>query len=211
MSKSTKTMLRERHAVDGCERALRLIELELRHDAPRRHLDALVELAEVHLAETGGSLVTAHLRGQLAAARVEVATRTNLRAVTTAPTPQKARPPMPHPMTELEIAASAECHCGTPVSVSYVPLGRCWQALCRNCYDGTEDAGSLSHVTGHGETPDAAVSEWLEQHETAADVEFWPHPTSLAWLVQIETHRQRGWVLQNGYWGPASAAANHNG
>ncbi len=208
MSKSTKTMLRERHAVDGCERALRLIELELRHDAPRRHLDALVELADVHLAATGGSLVTAHLRGQLAAARVEVATRTNLRAVTTAPTPEKA----PMRMSELELAAAAQCHCGHNVTVSYVPLGRCWQAVCENCYDGTEDGSPLDHCTGHGQTPDEALSEWQERHEDLAEVEFWPHPLSLDWLVKVETRRQRGWVLQNGYWGPATAnaAANHN-
>ena len=208
MSKSTKTMLRERHAVQGCERALQLLGLELSQGAPRRHLDALVELAEVHLAETGGSLVTTALRGQLEAARVEVATRTNLRVVTTTPTPEKAAPEMNN---QLEIAAAAECHCGTNVSVSYNPLGRCWQALCEYCYDGTEDAGSLAHVTGHGATPDEALSEWQEQHETAADVEFWPHPTSLDWLVKVEAHRQRGWVLQNGYWGPASAVANQNG
>ncbi len=207
MSKSTKTMLREKHAVDGCERALRLIDLELRQDAPRRHLDALVELAEVHLAETGGSLVTAHLRGQLAAVKVEVGTRTNLRAVTMAPTPQKVRPPM----NELEIAAAAECDCGSNVTVSYSPLGRCWEAVCRNCYDGTEDAGSLAHCAGHGNTPDEALSEWQEQHELASDLEFWPHPTSLDWLVKVEANRQRGWVLQNDYWGPARAVANHNG
>lgn len=202
---TTKRMLRERQAVQGCERALRLIELELRHDAPRRHLDALVELAEVHLAETGGSLVTVHLRAQLAVAKAEVATRTNLRVVMT-PTPQKAPPQM-----ELEIAAAAQCHCGHNITVSYNPLGRCWQAVCENCYDGTEDAGPLAHCTGHGETPDAALSEWQERHEDLAEVEFWPHPTHLDWLVKIETRRQRGWVMQNGYWGPASAAANHNG
>jgi hypothetical protein len=201
-------MLRERHAVQGCERALRLIELELDHDAPRRHLDALVELAMVHLAETGGSLVTASLRGQLVAAKAEVATRTNLRAVSMAPTPpQKARPPM----SELEIAAAAQCHCGHNVTVSYVPLGRCWQAVCENCYDGTEDAGALAHCTGHGETPDEALSEWQERHEDLAEVEYWPHPTDLAWLVKVEARRQRGWVTLNGYWGPAIAAANHNG
>jgi hypothetical protein len=201
-------MLRERHAIQRFESTFALLLLELEQGAPRRHLDALVELAELHLDATGGSLVTASLRGQLEAVKAGVATRTNLRAVPTTLTPhQKARPPM----NELEIAAAAECHCGTHVSVSYSVLGRCWEALCRNCYDGTEDAGSLSHVTGHGATPDEAVSEWLEQHETAADVEFWPHPTSLAWLVQIETHRQRGWTLKNGYWGPASAVANQNG
>ena len=59
-----------------------------------------------------------------------------------------------------------------------------------------EDAGPLAHCTGHGETPDAALSEWQERHEDLAEVEFWPHPTHLDWLVKIETRRQRGWVVR---------------
>jgi hypothetical protein len=206
-SKSIR-MQREYQARERFERTYSLLLLELEQGAPRRHLDAIVELAEVHLAAAGSSLATTSMRGQLGAVKAAVATRTNLRVVTTAPTPEKAAPDMNN---QLEVTAAAECHCGTNLSVSYNPLGRCWQALCEQCYDGTEDAGALSHCHGHGATPDEALSDWLEQHELAADLEVWPHPASLEWLIKVEARRQRGWVEQNGYWGPANAVANHNG
>lgn len=208
MTSGSQKMLREHRARERFERNLALLLLELQQGAPRRHLDAVVELLEGNLALAGNSLVTARFRELLAGAKAEVETRTNLRVVPMTPTPITLKV---KPIMQYQLAAAAQCDCGNNVTVSYNALGRCFQAICENCYDGTEDAGSHAHCAGHGETPDEAVSEWLERHEDASSLEFWPHPASLDWLVKVETNRQRGWTLKNGYWGPASAAANHNG
>lgn len=69
-------------------------------------------------------------------------------------------------MTAIDTAT--KCGCGSPVSISLTSGG--WQAICYNCYDGTEDAGETAHVRGFGATPDAALWDWQESHDDAWDV-----------------------------------------
>jgi hypothetical protein len=72
------------------------------------------------------------------------------------------------------IATATCCSCGSPVTVcegsGYV--GQIWQALCHDCYDGTEDAGERAHVRGFGATVDDALWDWQDKHDAAHEVEW---------------------------------------
>jgi hypothetical protein len=63
------------------------------------------------------------------------------------------------------------CSCGCLVTpeASYGPLA--FVALCRDCYDGTEDAGERAHVIGYGYNRPAALEAWRASFELAHDVE----------------------------------------
>ena len=81
MTKSSPTRVRESQAIANFTRASQRLQLELAMNAARRHLDPLIELLEIYVEQTGGTLVTSELRKQLAEMKREVARRGNLRAV----------------------------------------------------------------------------------------------------------------------------------
>lgn len=74
----------------------------------------------------------------------------------------------------LGIATSTRCSCGAAVYVTDGPGydGMKWQAICHDCYDGTEDAGARAHVRGFGATVDAALWAWQDNHDDAHEVEW---------------------------------------
>jgi hypothetical protein len=94
----------------------------------------------------------------------------------------------------IEVETATRCSCGCPVTIVD---GQLWTALCRDCYDGTEDAGERAHVIGRGKTPHDALWNWQDAHDEAWEVEW--HladlPGEIAQQVSIEAERQRGWVL----------------
>ena len=96
----------------------------------------------------------------------------------------------------VEVETATRCSCGCPVSVVDGPL---WSALCRDCYDGIDDAGPLAHVIGRGKTPHEALWDWQDMHDEAHEVEW--HladlPGEIAQQVSIEAERQRGWVMSH--------------
>jgi len=111
------------------------------------------------------------------------------------------------------IPSATRCSCGQWVTLDYgcAYPGKQWVALCRDCYDGTEDAGERAHVRGYGETSAAALWEWQEQHDDAHEVE-WTLSGLFADLerqLREERERQRGWVRSASpddnrvYYGPA--------
>lgn len=63
------------------ERNAGKLRIELSLGTPRRHLDVLVELLQALLEETGGTLLTAQYRAELAELREQVARRHHLRVV----------------------------------------------------------------------------------------------------------------------------------
>lgn len=76
-------------------------------------------------------------------------------------------------MSGADSPTRAYCSCGTVVVVTECYPGR-WQALCRNCYDGTDDAGERAHVRGFGKSPGDALWEWQDNHDEAWAVEWLP-------------------------------------
>lgn len=64
--------------------------------------------------------------------------------------------------------ATKLCTCNTPLDVEETYEGR-WVAVCRNCYDGTDDAADIEHVIGEGWSFAAAVTDWREKLELALD------------------------------------------
>jgi hypothetical protein len=60
------------------------------------------------------------------------------------------------------------CTCRTPLEVEETYGGQ-WVAVCRHCYDGTEDAPDVQHVVGEGRSYAAAVTDWHEKLELALD------------------------------------------
>lgn len=100
-----------------------------------------------------------------------------------------------------DIATATRCSCGAPVHVSETegPTAKAWQALCRECYDGTEDAGDRAHVRGFGATPEAALWDWQCVHDDAHEVEWCLADLfgDLARRVSQERDRQRGWIQRS--------------
>jgi hypothetical protein len=95
----------------------------------------------------------------------------------------------------MTIATATRCSCGSPVFVSETggPADKAWQAVCHDCYDGTEDAGEHAHVHGFGATVDAALWAWQDSHDDAHEVEWCLADLfgELARQVSEETERQR--------------------
>ncbi len=100
----------------------------------------------------------------------------------------------------VEIATATRCSCGASVHVSETGgrAAKAWQALCRECYDGTEDAGARAHVRGFGATPEAALWDWQHVHDEAHEVEWLPVDLfdQLAMQLHGEAMRQSDWRLR---------------
>lgn len=98
------------------------------------------------------------------------------------------------------IETATFCSCGHPVTICDGPgyQGLNYQALCDNCYDGTEDAGERSHVRGFGETVEAALWAWQDAHDEAHEVEWVLADMigEMARQVSEEHDRQRGWCCR---------------
>lgn len=71
----------EHRAQERFVRNVQLLELELEMRAPRRHLDALLELLDLLQAQCGQSVLAAGYREQLIDLKRRVMTRSNLRLV----------------------------------------------------------------------------------------------------------------------------------
>jgi hypothetical protein len=99
----------------------------------------------------------------------------------------------------IDIATATRCSCGAPIHVSETagPTDKAWAALCRDCYDGTDDAGASAHVRGFGATPDDALWAWQDMHDGAHEVEWCLADLvgEIARQVSAEHDRQRGWVV----------------
>jgi hypothetical protein len=95
----------------------------------------------------------------------------------------------------IEIDTATRCSCGCAVSLS--DDGTRWTALCRGCYDGTEDAGPRAHVIGRDPSANGALWNWQDAHDEAWEVEWnlADLPGEIAQQVSIEAERQRGWVM----------------
>jgi hypothetical protein len=97
----------------------------------------------------------------------------------------------------LGIPTVTRCSCGAPVFVTEGPgyEGKAWAALCRDCYDGTDDAGERAHVRGFGSTVDEALWAWQDEHDAAHEVEWCLADLfgELAQQVGIEAERQARW------------------
>lgn len=96
------------------------------------------------------------------------------------------------------IATATRCSCGAPVHVCDGPgydAGHAWQAICFDCYDGTEDGSELDHVRGFGATVDEALWAWQDKHDEAHEVEWCLADLfgELARQLSEERDRQRGW------------------
>lgn len=95
----------------------------------------------------------------------------------------------------IDIATATRCSCGSAVFVSETegPADKAWQAVCHDCYDGTEDSGDRAHVRGFGATVDAALWEWQDSHDAAHEVEWCLADLfgELARQVSEESDRQR--------------------
>jgi hypothetical protein len=68
---------RESEARARLERHLQRLSLELAMGTARRYLDPLVELCELLVEQTGGNLLTAELRKQLAELKARVESRSH--------------------------------------------------------------------------------------------------------------------------------------
>lgn len=94
-----------------------------------------------------------------------------------------------------DIETATRCSCGAHVIVSPGPgsAGKAWEALCRQCYDGTDDAGERAHVRGWGDTIDEALWSWQSVHDEAHEVEWCLTDLfgELAQQVSEERGRQR--------------------
>lgn len=100
--------------------------------------------------------------------------------------------PIPH----MGIPTATRCSCGAPVHVCDGPgydAGNAWQAICHDCYDGTEDSGERAHVRGFGATVDEALWAWQDSHDAAHEVEWCLADLfgELARQVSEERERQR--------------------
>ncbi len=76
-----KRQVIEHRAQKAFERNLGLLRLELSLESARRHLDPLLELCDMYLANSGSSLLTQRYKEQLAEVRALVGKRGNLRLV----------------------------------------------------------------------------------------------------------------------------------
>ena len=150
----------------------------------RTCLDAFVELCELHLDATGGTLRTETYRNQLDVLRARVELEPVLRAL---PTPTKETPLMSY---DLETAMPCLV-CDHPGHVRLV-AHRTFQCTCTHCYDGTEDATYIEQISGVGETPEAAVADWAGSLQEALGAEFWPQ--AMAPAIRAEFQRQAAWV-----------------
>ena len=105
---------------------------------------------------------------------------------------------MSAPLPLMGIATPTRCSCGAFVSVGYGSCypGHRFEALCHDCYDGTEDAGAAAHVRGFGDTIDAALWAWQDKHDEAHGVEWVLADLfgDLARQMSEERERQRGWL-----------------
>jgi len=72
----------EHRAQERFTRNAQLLELELRCNSPRRHLDVLLELLGLLVEQCGSSVLAASYRVQLIELKQRVTTRSNLRLVT---------------------------------------------------------------------------------------------------------------------------------
>lgn len=97
----------------------------------------------------------------------------------------------------LGIATATRCSCGAAVFLTEGPGydGKAWEALCRDCYDGAEDAGERAHVRGFGASVEAALWDWQDKHDAAHEVEWCLTDLvgELARQLSEERERQRGW------------------
>lgn len=61
---------------------------------------------------------------------------------------------------------------GERISVVYNDMGRCFQAIFDNYYDGAPDTKpGLATMVGTGETEDEAINDLFEQRDESADSE----------------------------------------
>jgi hypothetical protein len=192
VSSGALKLLRVKRACESFERTRDILIAAIDRRDSRTCLDAFVELAGLHLAETGGTLHTETYRAQLATLRAAVAL---VPAVTLLPTPKES-PEM------IEIEVAMPCLAPGCDGRGYVILShQGYQCTCTKCFDPTEDGAYICKLAGHGSTPEAAVATWAEALQEAAEVEFWP--TSVAALTRAEFKRQAGWVktvTEQGTW-----------
>lgn len=183
MSRSPQKLVAIQHACQRFEACRDVLVAALDRRDSRACLDAFVELCGLHLEQTGGTLVTATYRAQLATLRAVVETRSHLAIVAT---PQKENPTL-----DFEIETDADClRCGEPGLVRLVASG-IFECKCSACYDGTPDASLAVQCAGQGPTPRAARDAWLDAQDEHADpVPYWHDDAGLA----FERKRQAGWV-----------------
>jgi len=182
VSRSPQKLVAIQHACTRFEACRDLLIAAIdRHDS-RSCLDAFVELCTLHLEQTGGTLVTATYRAQLATLRAVVETRSHLALVA-------KKDPI---MFEIESAVCCPL-CGAPGLVT-LSGGGGFECHCSGCYDGTEDSGPACQVIGSGATAREAVGDWctaMEGH-LPEHVGWWP--TNVAAHARAEFQRQAGWV-----------------
>lgn len=97
----------------------------------------------------------------------------------------------------MTIETSTRCSCGTFVVLSQGIRWQ-WEAKCLTCYAPVEDSSDREKVIGFGDTPDAALFDWQEQHDDAWDVTWVPADMfcDLARQVSEESERQRAWRFE---------------
>lgn len=182
---TTRKMLAIKHACERfeCNRGLLVAALERRDS--RQCLDAFVELCELHLEQTGGTLKTATYRHELAALRQMVAERPALTLIHT----QQETSSMSY-----DIETDAACPlCEYPGRLSLGGDGH-FECVCSQCYDGTPDGPLSAQTIGSGKTAREAVTDWLERAEAHLPEVAGYWPTNVADHARAEFRRQAGWV-----------------
>lgn len=183
MSSGALKLLRVKKACESYERTRAILIAAIDRRDSRTCLDAFVELCELHLAQTGGTLHTETYRAELAILRARVAL---VPALTLLPTP-KETPEM------IEIEVAMPCLAPGCDGRGYLSIAvQGYHCSCTECYDPTEDGPFICKVLGHGATPERAVADWAASMQEAGEVEFWP--TAVSALARAEFKRQAGWV-----------------
>jgi hypothetical protein len=188
VSSGALKLLRVKRACEAFERTRDILIAAIDRRDSRTCLDAFVELAELHLEQTGGTLHTESYRAQLATLRARVAL---VPALTLLSNPTPVTPEESPEMIEIEVAMP--CLAPDCAGHGYVRLtSGGYQCTCTECFDPTEDGPYICQLAGHGSTPEAAVATWAEALQEAGEIEFWP--TSMAALARAEFKRQSRWV-----------------
>lgn len=180
----SKKLVAIKHAIERFEHTHGLALAGLERHESRACLEAFCELMGLYVECTGGTLVTAALRAQLADIQTRVAGVSHLRAM----------PAVEAETTGLDfkLQAADQCACGEHVTVQYVYAG-VFEVRCARCYDPGEDSGELSNCRAHGPTPEAALTEWRAAQDLIdPGPELWPN--DIHWQARVEYQRQAGWV-----------------
>src|SRR5262245_14400321 len=190
MPRSPAKALAISHACTHFEEARERLRAALDRSESRVCLDALVELCELYVECTGGTLRTLEYRRELDEFKTRVTTRPHLRSI-----------PMP-----FEIHVAEDClFCHHSGVVRSDGAGG-YACTCSYCYDGTEDASLMSRTSGSGATPQDAIATWLDAQEELVPehVGYWI--SSPMEIAQAAFKLQEGWTFteteRGRVWGP---------